>query len=58
MDVVRGDRTVGLLPFFHIYGMVVVQFASLMAGSQMITVPRFEPELFLNVLEKEKVRLS
>ncbi|PVD26202.1 hypothetical protein C0Q70_13871 [Pomacea canaliculata] len=55
MDVVRGDRTVGLLPFFHIYGMVVVQFASLMAGSQMITVPRFEPELFLNVLEKEKI---
>ena len=42
----------GLLPFFHIYGMVVVLLSSLVAGSKIVTLPSFEPESFLSTIEK------
>ena len=45
----------GLLPFFHIYGMVVILFSSLFAGSRCITLPNFESELFLSTIEKYKI---
>ena len=42
---------VGVLPFFHIYGMVVVLNFGLMRGATVVTLPRFELEPFLKVLQ-------
>ena len=42
----------GVLPFFHNYGMVAVLFSSLCAGSKVVSLPRFEPQLFLNAISK------
>jgi acyl-CoA synthetase (AMP-forming)/AMP-acid ligase II len=42
---------IGVLPFFHIYGMVVVMNFGLMRGATVVTLPRFELEPFLKALQ-------
>ena len=49
------DVVLGLLPFFHIYGMVVIMNYSLAQGATVVTIPRFDPELFLSLIQKHKV---
>jgi len=44
-----------ILPFFHIYGLNAVALQNLTFGSKIITIPKFLPELFVNVIEKNKV---
>ena len=41
----------GVLPFFHIYGMVIIMMHGLMRGSAIVTMPKFEFEPFLKVLQ-------
>ena len=41
----------GVLPFFHIYGMVIILFHGLMRGATIVTMPKFEFEPFLKVLQ-------
>ncbi|XP_020279535.1 4-coumarate--CoA ligase 1-like [Pseudomyrmex gracilis] len=43
-----------ILPFFHIYGMNSVTYPRLHFGSKIVTIPKFVPETFLNVMEKSK----
>lgn len=50
----EGTNVLGVLPFFHIYGMVVDLFSSLYAGSTLVPIPKFEPELFLNAISRYK----
>ena len=52
------DCLIGILPFFHIYGMVVTLFSSLYAGTKLITLPKFEPESFLSTIEKYRVNIA
>ena len=49
---------VGVLPFFHIYGLVVVLNFGLMRGTTIVTLPRFELEPFLKVLQDWRVELA
>jgi acyl-CoA synthetase (AMP-forming)/AMP-acid ligase II len=49
---------VGVLPFFHIYGMVVIMNLGLMRGATIVTLPRFELEPFLKVLQDWRVELA
>jgi len=44
-----------VLPFFHIYGLNAVGLLNLAFGSKIVTIPKFLPELFVNVIEKSKV---
>jgi acyl-CoA synthetase (AMP-forming)/AMP-acid ligase II len=48
------DTLIGVLPFFHIYGMIMM-LLSLMRGCTLVTLPRFELEHFLSTLERYKV---
>ena len=43
------------LPFFHIYGMMVMLNATLAIGATCVVMPRFDPELTLRLIEKHKV---
>lgn len=52
-----GEYSLGLLPFFHIYGMLLINL-SIYQGKTKVILPRFEPHSFLNVLSKYKVRIS
>ena len=49
------DCLIGLLPFYHIYGMIVVQFGSIIQGGKLVVVPKFQPEMFLSAIQQHKV---
>ncbi len=49
------DTIIGILPFFHIYGMVVILSMSLVRGATIVTMPRFDLEEFLQLIEKHKI---
>ena len=44
-----------ILPFFHIFGLNGMVLPRIACGAKLITVPKFTPELFINVLMKHKV---
>ena len=52
------DILLGVLPFFHIYGQIVVMLSSVIAGSKMVTLPRFDPEQYLGSCTKYRVRAA
>jgi len=43
------------LPFYHIYGMVVLMACGFAAGIPQVIMPRFDPNLCLGLIEKHKV---
>ena len=49
------DVVLGVLPFFHIYGMVVIMGGALVAGATIVTLPRFELEGFLATMQQHRV---
>ncbi|GAB1607340.1 4-coumarate--CoA ligase 2-like [Argonauta hians] len=49
------DRVLGILPFFHIYGMVCIMFSIALSGASIYTLPKFEPESFMSLLSKERL---
>ncbi|HEX7422001.1 MAG TPA: AMP-binding protein [Thermoanaerobaculia bacterium] len=49
------DTTLGVLPFFHIYGLVVIMNLSLHIGATVVTMPRFDLEQCLATLQKYRV---
>lgn len=46
---------VGVLPFFHIFGLVGSLFNTLQGGGKVITLPGFDPEGFITALATYKV---
>jgi acyl-CoA synthetase (AMP-forming)/AMP-acid ligase II len=49
------DHVIGVLPFFHIYGLVVIMNASLYRGATVVTMPRFDLADFLRTLQDHRV---
>ncbi len=49
------DTIMGVLPFYHIYGMVVIMNMSLAVGATIVSMPRFDPGEFLTCIQKYKV---
>ena len=49
------DVVLGVLPFFHIYGMVIVLNFALSCGAHVVTMPGFDPPLFLRLLKSHGV---
>jgi acyl-CoA synthetase (AMP-forming)/AMP-acid ligase II len=49
------DTLIGCLPFFHIYGMVVVMNQGLRAGATIVTMPRFDLDQFLGLIAEHGV---
>ena len=46
------DTLVGLMPFFHIYGQTVVLNMGLAKGSTIVTMPRFDLDGLLDIIEE------
>jgi acyl-CoA synthetase (AMP-forming)/AMP-acid ligase II len=46
------DVMLGVLPFFHIYGMVVIMNLGIHHGATIVTMPRFDLEQCLQAMEK------
>jgi acyl-CoA synthetase (AMP-forming)/AMP-acid ligase II len=53
--VTADDTIMGFLPFFHIYGMVVIMNMSLARGASIVTMPRFDLPQFLELIQKHKI---
>ena len=53
----RPHALVGALPFFHIYGLVVILNFGLRVGAAVVTLPRFDLERFLGVLQSWRIEL-
>ena len=49
------ERLIAVLPFFHIYGMTVVMNLALWRGATIVTMPRFELEPFLELLQDQRI---
>jgi len=49
------DRVIGVLPFFHIYGMTVIMNAAVYLGATVVTMPRFDLEQFLQLVQDQRI---
>lgn len=58
LKVTEQDTVIGILPFFHIYGMVVIMNYAFYAGATVVTMPRFDMEQFLQLIEKYKITFA
>jgi acyl-CoA synthetase (AMP-forming)/AMP-acid ligase II len=54
-QITEDDVVIGVLPFFHIYGMTVVMNVAVRRGATIVTMPRFDLEEFLRIMQDEKV---
>lgn len=55
---VKGEeRILGILPFFHVYGMTTVLILAVMQNSTMVLLPKFEAEQALKTIDKQKPTL-
>ena len=53
--ITERETLLGLLPFFHIYGLSVIMNHALSKGATVVTLPRFEMRIFLETLQRYKV---
>ena len=51
-QVQTGDKVVAFLPFFHIYGQTVLMNVYLATSGLVVTMPRFDLELFLTLCSR------
>jgi len=54
----ENDILIAVLPFFHIYGLVVILNLGLYLGATVVTIPRFELEQFLKAARDYGVTLA
>ncbi len=53
-----GEETVlGILPFFHVYGMTTVMILSVMQAYKMVLLPKFDTETTLKTIQKQRPTL-
>ncbi|WP_238361135.1 AMP-binding protein [Iningainema tapete] len=50
----EADAVIGVLPFFHCYGMIMLNY-SLAKGATIVTMPRFDLETFVSLIEKHLI---
>ncbi|MBU0906185.1 MAG: long-chain-fatty-acid--CoA ligase [Planococcaceae bacterium] len=54
----KGEETIlGILPFFHVYGMTTVLILSVMLGNRMVLLPKFDVDSALKTIDKQKPTL-
>ncbi len=49
------DVLIGILPFYHIYGMEVILNFGIYKGATIVTMPRFDLEQFLQLMQDYKI---
>ncbi|WP_299136885.1 long-chain fatty acid--CoA ligase [uncultured Vibrio sp.] len=55
MRLEYSDTTMATLPLFHSFGQTVMMNASVLTGSTMVLIPRFEPSLVIDQIISHKV---
>jgi 4-coumarate--CoA ligase len=52
------DKVIAILPFFHIYGMQVLMNQVIARGGSVVTMPRFDLEQFLKIIQEERITIA
>jgi acyl-CoA synthetase (AMP-forming)/AMP-acid ligase II len=52
------DAIIAVLPFFHIYGLVVIMKLGLARGATIVSMPRFDFPEFLTAMQKYRVTIA
>jgi acyl-CoA synthetase (AMP-forming)/AMP-acid ligase II len=55
VEIAGEEVGIAVLPFFHIYGLTVLMAAALWRGATLVTMPRFDLEQFLAILQDYRV---
>lgn len=51
------DITIAFLPFFHIYGMVVIAMVGLWSGATLVVMPKFDLDTYLDLVEQYRATI-
>src|SRR5207245_9558661 len=51
----EAERVIAVLPFYHIYGLTVLLNISLHRGDMIVTMPRFDLEQFLGLMQDHAI---
>lgn len=51
------EKVLGVVPFFHVYGLTAVLNLSMKMGYEMILLPKFDPQATLRTIDKQKPTL-
>ncbi|EAL65024.2 4-coumarate-CoA ligase [Dictyostelium discoideum AX4] len=54
----KNDSVIGVLPFFHSFGLMLHIMLMVKQGYRIVTLPKFEPVRFLELIKKYKVAMS
>lgn len=47
-----------MLPFYHIYGMYVINLLSMYQATKVVSLSAFDPATFVRVIREHKVRMG
>ena len=48
------EIVLGIVPFFHVYGMTTVLVLTVMQANKMVLLPKFDPETTLKTIQKQR----
>ena len=54
----KGDRILGFLPFFHIYGLTCLLHQCVMVGWTLVVLPRFDIETFCRLVQQYRITFA
>lgn len=55
LETTEDDVVIGVLPFFHIYGMTVIMNLALRSGATVVTMPKFDLGQFLELHQEHGI---
>lgn len=58
IKVTPEDTSLGILPFYHCYGMIPVMMGVFQDGGKLVTLPKFDPVMFLTAMAEHKVTMA
>lgn len=56
--VTEQDAAIGVLPFYHIYGLTVILSLGLASGATIVSLPRFDLAQFLQTIQDRRVSVG
>ncbi|MFE3113420.1 AMP-binding protein [Kitasatospora indigofera] len=51
----EGERVLAVAPFHHAFGLIMVMNASLRQGATVVTMPRFDPQGYLQAIQDHRI---
>lgn len=57
-DITADDTVIAVLPFYHIYGMTILMNLPFVVGATVVTIPRFDLEQFLQIMQDYHVSFA